>query len=116
MVDVLGADHMDAYPDVLAAVEQLGCDSKKVNVIIHQFVTLTEDGEPVKTLGDVYDQHGHFYILLPLHKELPIGGFAVHPIRPLFLPACKQLGVESTRFPGLVCIILACNQDNRAGF
>ena len=48
MVDVLGADHMDAYPDVLAAVEQLGCDSKKVNVIIHQFVTLTEDGEPVK--------------------------------------------------------------------
>jgi len=68
MVDVLGADHMDAYPDVLAAVEQLGYDSKKVNVIIHQFVTLTENGEPIKmstrkanyiTLDELINEVGH---------------------------------------------------------
>ena len=48
MVDVLGADHMDAYPDVLAGIEKLGCDIEKMKVIIHQFVTITENGEPVK--------------------------------------------------------------------
>ena len=48
IVDVLGADHMDAYPDVLAGIEQLGYDTNKVKVLIHQFVTLMEKGEPVK--------------------------------------------------------------------
>ena len=33
IVDILGADHMDAYPDVLAAIEQLGYNSKKVKRI-----------------------------------------------------------------------------------
>ena len=84
MVDVLGADHMDAYPDVLAAVEQLGCDSKKVNVIIHQFVTLTEDGEPVKmstrkanyiTLDELIDEVGqdvvrYFFIMRGINTHL----------------------------------------------
>ena len=84
MVDVLGADHMDAYPDVLAAVEQLGCDSKKINVIIHQFVTLTEDGEPVKmstrkanyiTLDELIDEVGqdvvrYFFIMRGINTHL----------------------------------------------
>jgi len=84
MVDVLGADHMDAYPDVLAAVEQLGCDSKKVNVIIHQFVTLTENGEPVKmstrkanyiTLDELIDEVGqdvvrYFFIMRGINTHL----------------------------------------------
>jgi len=84
MVDVLGADHMDAYPDVLAAVEKLGCDSKKVNVIIHQFVTLTEDGEPVKmstrkanyiTLDELIDEVGqdvvrYFFIMRGINTHL----------------------------------------------
>jgi len=84
MVDVLGADHMDAYPDVLAALEQLGCDSKKVNVIIHQFVTLTEDGEPVKmstrkanyiTLDELIDEVGedvvrYFFIMRGINTHL----------------------------------------------
>ena len=84
MVDVLGADHMDAYPDVLAAVEQLGCDSKKVKVIIHQFVTLTEDGEPVKmstrkanyiTLDELIDEVGqdvvrYFFIMRGINTHL----------------------------------------------
>ena len=84
MVDVFGADHMDAYPDVLAAVEQLDCDSKKVNVIIHQFVTLTEDGEPVKmstrkanyiTLDELIDEVGqdvvrYFFIMRGMNTHL----------------------------------------------
>jgi len=84
MVDVLGADHMDAYPDVLAAVEQLGYDSNKVNVIIHQFVTLTEDGEPVKmstrkanyiTLDELIDEVGqdvvrYFFIMRGINTHL----------------------------------------------
>jgi len=48
MVDVFGADHMDAYPDVLSAIESLGYPSEKVRVLIHQFVTVLKDGEPVK--------------------------------------------------------------------
>ena len=48
MVDVFGADHMDAYPDVLAAIDALDYKSEKVKVLIHQFVTVLKDGEPVK--------------------------------------------------------------------
>ncbi len=48
VIDILGADHMDAYPDVIAAVGQLGYDQDRIKVIIHQFVTLTHGGEPVK--------------------------------------------------------------------
>ena len=84
MVDVLGADHMDAYPDVLAAVEKLGCDSNKVKVIIHQFVTLTENGEPVKmstrkanyiTLDELIDEVGqdvvrYFFIMRGMNTHL----------------------------------------------
>ena len=48
IIDILGADHMDAYPDVLAAIEQMGHNTKNIKVLIHQFVTLTKNGEPVK--------------------------------------------------------------------
>ena len=48
MIDILGADHMDAYPDVLAAIKELGCKLEKIKIIIHQFVTLIENDEPVK--------------------------------------------------------------------
>ena len=48
IIDILGADHMDAYPDVLAAIEQMGYNTKNIKVLIHQFVTLTKNGEPVK--------------------------------------------------------------------
>lgn len=84
MVDVLGADHIDAYPDVLAGVEQLDCDSKKVKVIIHQFVTLIENGEPVKmstrkanyiTLDELIDEVGqdvvrYFFIMRGMNTHL----------------------------------------------
>jgi arginyl-tRNA synthetase len=48
VVDIFGADHIATIPDVLAAVETLGEDKNKVRVVIHQFVTLTKDGEAVK--------------------------------------------------------------------
>ncbi len=48
MVDVFGADHMDAYPDVLSAIKSLGFEEKKVRVLIHQFVTILKDGSPIK--------------------------------------------------------------------
>jgi len=48
IVDVFGADHMDAYPDVVCALEQLNYDINKMQVLIHQFATVSEDGESVK--------------------------------------------------------------------
>ena len=48
MIDVFGADHMDAYPDVIAALKALGYSESKIKVLIHQFVTILKDGEPVK--------------------------------------------------------------------
>lgn len=48
MIDVFGADHIATYPDVLAALKALGYDESKVKVLIHQFVTIMQDGEAVK--------------------------------------------------------------------
>ena len=84
IVDVLGADHIDAYPDVLAGIEQLGYDTNKVKVLIHQFVTLMEKGEPVKmstrkaqyiTLDELIDEVGqdvvrYFFIKRGMNTHL----------------------------------------------
>jgi len=48
MVNVFGADHIATVPDVLAGVRALGYDDKKIDVILHQFVTLLRDGKQVK--------------------------------------------------------------------
>lgn len=48
IVDVFGSDHIATYPDVLAALKALGYDERKVKVLIHQFVTILQDGEVVK--------------------------------------------------------------------
>jgi arginyl-tRNA synthetase len=48
LIDIFGSDHTATYPDVLAAINNLGYDSGKVKVIIHQFVTVIKDGEIVK--------------------------------------------------------------------
>ena len=44
-VNILGADHIEEYPDVLAGLRALGYDDSRVKVLIHQFVTLKEGGE-----------------------------------------------------------------------
>jgi arginyl-tRNA synthetase len=48
MIDIFGADHIATYPDVLAALRALGYDVKKIQVLIHQFVTIMQGGEVVK--------------------------------------------------------------------
>ena len=48
MIDVFGADHIATYPDVLSALDILGYDTGRVDVVIYQFVTLVRGGEPVK--------------------------------------------------------------------
>lgn len=67
IIDIFGADHIDAYPDVLAAVKEFGYDTDKVKVIIYQFVTLLRGGEVVKmstraanyvTLDELVDEVG----------------------------------------------------------
>jgi arginyl-tRNA synthetase len=48
MIDVFGSDHIATVPDVMAGLEALGYDSSKVKVVLHQFVTLTRNGQQVK--------------------------------------------------------------------
>ena len=67
MIDVFGADHHAAYPDVLNALGALGYDQERVDVVLYQFVTLVRGDEPVKmstrranyvTLDDLIDEVG----------------------------------------------------------
>jgi arginyl-tRNA synthetase len=67
IVDVFGADHHAAYPDVLNALDVLGYDNDRVEVVLYQFVTLVRGDEPVKmstrranyvTLDDLIDTVG----------------------------------------------------------
>jgi len=67
IVDVLGADHIAEFQQVVAAVKALGYDTAPINGIIYQFVTLTRGGEKVKmstrkatyvTLDELIDEVG----------------------------------------------------------
>ncbi len=67
IIDVLGADHVATYPDVISALDVMGYDSERVEVILYQFVTLVQGGEPVKmstrranyvTLDDLIEEVG----------------------------------------------------------
>ena len=83
-VDIFGADHMDAYPDVLAAIEQLGHNKNNIKVIIHQFISILEDNEIVKmstrkgnfiTLEKLIDDVGidvvrYFFIMRSINSHL----------------------------------------------
>ncbi|MGA2296859.1 MAG: arginine--tRNA ligase, partial [FCB group bacterium] len=77
LIDIFGSDHIATVPDVLAGVKALGYDSDKVKVLIHQFVTLTENGIQIKmskrtgknyTLDDLLDEVGkdvvRFFLLM----------------------------------------------------
>jgi len=48
IVDIFGADHIDTYPDVLLALKALDYKTSHIKVVIHQFVTLKQDGKVVK--------------------------------------------------------------------
>ncbi|MEI6089904.1 MAG: arginine--tRNA ligase [bacterium] len=77
IVDVFGADHIATVPDVIATLKALDYDTERINVLIHQFVTLTENGQQVKmskrtgksyTLDDLLDEVGEdvvrFFLLM----------------------------------------------------
>jgi arginyl-tRNA synthetase len=84
LVDVFGADHIATVPDVVAGVKHLGYDESKMNVVIHQFVTLTENGVQVKmskrtgksyTLDELLEEVGadvvrFFFIMRSCHTHL----------------------------------------------
>jgi len=84
IVDIFGSDHKDTVPDVLAALKFLGYDIKKIAVLLHQFVTITKDGEIVKmstrkanyiTLDELIDEVGpdvvrYFFIMRSITSHL----------------------------------------------
>jgi arginyl-tRNA synthetase len=77
IIDVFGADHIATVPDVIAGIKALGFNPEQIKVLIHQFVSLTENGELVKmskrtgksyTLDDLLDEVGEdvvrFFLLM----------------------------------------------------
>lgn len=48
IIDVMGADHIEQFPFVRAAVGVLGCDPQRLELVLHQFVTITSGGEKLK--------------------------------------------------------------------
>jgi arginyl-tRNA synthetase len=48
VIDVQGADHIEQFPFVSAAVGALGCPVERLELVMNQFVTLTRGGEQVK--------------------------------------------------------------------
>ena len=84
IIDIFGADHMDAYPDVIEAMKQLDYDTNKIEVLIHQFVTITKNNKPIKmstrkanfiTLEELCDEVGsdvirYFFIMRHINSHL----------------------------------------------
>ena len=48
MIDVQGADHIEQFPFVRETIGALDCPKDRVELVMHQFVTLTEGGEQLK--------------------------------------------------------------------
>ena len=84
VIDVLGADHIATYPDVLAGLKALGYNPDNVKVLIHQFVTIVLGGEVVKmstrkanfiTLDELMDEVGadvvrYFFLMRGINSHL----------------------------------------------
>ncbi|HET6273910.1 MAG TPA: arginine--tRNA ligase [Bacteroidota bacterium] len=84
MVDVFGSDHIATYPDVLGGLKALGYDISRVKVLIHQFVTILQNGEVVKmstrkanyiTLDELVDEVGsdvvrYFFLMRSIASHL----------------------------------------------
>lgn len=84
MVDLFGSDHNATYPDVIAGLKSLGYDTNKLKVLIHQFVTILQNGEIVKmstrkanyiTLDELIDEVGsdvvrYFFIMRSISSHL----------------------------------------------
>ena len=84
IIDVLGADHVDTFPDVIAAIEALGYSTDHFKFLIHQFVTLLKNGQKVKmstrkaefvTLQELIEDLGtdvvrYFFIMRNMNSHL----------------------------------------------
>ena len=84
IVDIFGADHKDAYPDVISALNALGYNTDHINVVIYQFVTLIRDRKKIKmstrnadfiTISELIDQLGsdvvrYFFIMRGVNSHL----------------------------------------------
>ncbi len=84
LVDLFGSDHNATYPDVIAGLKSLGYDTNKLKVLIHQFVTIMQNGEIVKmstrkanyiTLDELIDEVGsdvvrYFFIMRSISSHL----------------------------------------------
>ena len=84
IVDVFGADHADAYPDVLLALESLGLKTSHIRVLLYQFVTLLRAGEKIKmstrkanfvTMDELVDEVGpdvvrYFFVMRSMNTHL----------------------------------------------
>ena len=84
IVDVFGADHAATYPDVLAGLKALGYDTGCIKVLVHQFVTLVQEGAVVKmstrratfvTLDELIDEVGpdavrYFFLMRSIGSHL----------------------------------------------
>ncbi|NDJ53760.1 MAG: arginine--tRNA ligase, partial [Chloroflexi bacterium] len=78
-VNVLGTDHIEEAKDVRGALAALGYDSERLQHIIHQFVTIVEQGEEKKqstrkgqfvALDDLIGQIGEKLIDGPTPKDI----------------------------------------------
>ncbi|MFN2114259.1 MAG: arginine--tRNA ligase [Anaerolineae bacterium] len=63
VIDVLGADHKDAFPDVRRGVEALGLDPEPIKILMNQFVTVKG--------ARMSKRAGHFTTLDELLDEVP---------------------------------------------
>jgi arginyl-tRNA synthetase len=84
IIDVLGADHVATYPDVLAGLQALGYETSGIKILIHQFVTIVQGGEVVKmstrkanfiTLDELIDEVGedvvrYFFLMRGIGSHL----------------------------------------------
>jgi len=84
IIDIFGADHHATFPDVKAGLEAMGYDTTGITVLLHQFVTLTRNGEKVKmstrkanfvTLDELTELVGvdvvrYFYIMRTMDSHL----------------------------------------------
>jgi arginyl-tRNA synthetase len=66
-IDIFGADHIATYPDVISALQALGYNTDRVQVMVYQFVTIVKEGQPFKmstrkanfvTLDELMDEVG----------------------------------------------------------
>ena len=67
-IDILGADHHGYVPRLKAALQALGIDPERLNVVLMQMVRLVKDGEIIKASK----RSGKAITLVTLLEEVPI--------------------------------------------